>query len=179
MKALEFKTILLVVACYLIVFSAGILHINLINKAQSQELTTDSNDNSIPAALSIPNIQLEVLIEDGQYDQESDSWNISDSFAYYAKESQPLSSKLGNTVIYAHNKNHLFGNLRDLSPGDTAEIIDANGFSYQFTYQTNIETSPKDTSVFYSDDFHQLVLITCSGFFDQYRSLYFFSAINK
>jgi LPXTG-site transpeptidase (sortase) family protein len=183
MKFLKLNAIFAAVIFYLIVISAFLLHFSTSTKVGSQEQYVESEQktvqyqNAIPSFLEISSIKLEIAVETGKYDQESDTWNITDNSAYYAQESMPLASKVGNSVIYAHNKQHLFGNLKNLKPGDTAQITDSNGVIHEYVYQKNIEISPSNTDVFYSQDTYNLILLTCSGLFDQYRTLYYFLQI--
>jgi len=121
---------------------------------------------SWPQWISIPNSKINAQIAAGGYKE--GKWVLDDNFALYL----PTSGKLGeggNTILYAHTRERLFGNLKKTSVGDLIILGDANGKMYNYSvysieyikpYQTDmIETNLKDT----------VTLFTCDGWFDENR----------
>lgn len=129
---------------------------------------------SVPTLVTIPKFDLSVPVGVGTYQLETDSWDISDDMAYFADESANLMSDRGTTVIYAHNKQLLFGQISKLGTGDSVFITDEHGNVSEFVYDSKKEVSPRDTSVFDSSSEYKLVLLTCSSFLDQKRMLVYF-----
>ena len=121
---------------------------------------------SWPQWISIPNSKINAQIAAGGYKE--GKWVLDDNFALYL----PTSDKLGqggNTILYAHSRDKLFGNLKKVSIGDQVILGDANGKIYNYSiysmeyvrpYQMEkIDTNLKDT----------VTLFTCDGWFDEKR----------
>jgi LPXTG-site transpeptidase (sortase) family protein len=68
----------------------------------------------------------------------------------------------------------LFAKLNKISIGDEAMVVNSNGeiFSYKLVHITDVW--PDDISFLNSSVKPTLTLQTCSGFWSQYRRLYFF-----
>lgn len=165
----------------IIFVSLGILFITigafLLVRYQSLSLPLSKSDKdsfasesiggpSWPQWISIPNSKINAQIAAGGYKE--GKWILDKDFVLYL----PTSGKLGeggNTVLYAHSRERLFGNLKKASIGDIVILGDANGKMHNYTiysmeyikpYQVEkIETNKKDT----------ITLFTCNGWFDEKR----------
>lgn len=180
------KQVILLSPFYLIIGGMIFFHVSLkipANVGIIDEKTLQNSQSVInpgtPKEIIMPSINTALQINAGNYTPEKDSWNISDHAAFFAQESAPLMSEKGNTIIYAHNKDILFGNINKLGPGDVITIKDDNNISHNFEYLSKIEVSPRDPSVFYELEDYKLVLLTCSGLLDQNRLLVFFKPTIK
>ena len=141
--------------------------------------SNDQHSYGIPTQIEIPSLDVRMPVAVGTYSTKNDSWNISDNSAFFAQESASLMSDVGNTVLYAHNKQSLFGQLTRLRAGDAVIITDSNRKTAVFTLTSKSEVNPRDTSVFNSTDTYQLVLVTCSGYFDEKRMLFYFTPLRN
>ncbi len=95
-------------------------------------------------------------------------WETSDTMATHLNTSaRPLES--GNIVIYAHNKQNMFGPLLWVQTGD--EITLTTQDNHQFTYQvTQTKTvKPEEVEVVLPTNHEELTLYTCTGFLDSLR----------
>ena len=128
--------------------------------------TSSSTTPSRPKSISIPKGNIYVQVTAGGY--KGNKWILADNYVLYL----PTSGKLGegkNTILYAHNRKGLFGNLKKAKIGDLVILGDANGKMYNYSvysieyikpYQVEkINTNAKDT----------VTLFTCDGWFDQMR----------
>lgn len=128
--------------------------------------TSSSATPSWPKFIVVPNSKIDALVAFGGY--KNGKWILADNLALYL----PTSGKLGegkNTILYAHNRKGLFGNLKKARIGDLVILGDANGKMYNYSvysieyvkpYQVEkIETNAKDT----------VTLFTCDGWFDEKR----------
>lgn len=119
-----------------------------------------------PKNVRIKSISLEAEVASGGYKDEK--WILVNDHALYL----PTSSKLGdggNTILYAHNTDKLFGNLKKTSVGDIIDVNDADGKTYSFSIYSKeyikanqmgkLATNLKDT----------ITLFTCDGWFDEKR----------
>lgn len=116
-----------------------------------------------PTNLSIPKLSLDLpisaaVIKNGQ-------WQVyDDKVAWLATSSVP---RKGNVILYAHNTQKLFGNLKDLKIGDTI-TVQQNGIESNYSV-TKIQTiKANDVEAIVSEN-NQLTLYTCEGIFDQKR----------
>lgn len=132
-----------------------------------------------PVKIVVPGVGINLEVSPGTYDESIGDWTLSYSQALHADSSMPINDVNGTTLIYAHALPGLFGALTGLSPGMTAEVQTDNSriFSYRFVSQTDV--LPADTTVFTAEGPPTLVLQTCSGPWDAYRSLYSFEFIGE
>ena len=125
-----------------------------------------SATTSWPKFVSVPKGKIYAQIATGGY--KYGKWILDDDFVLYL----PTSDKLGqggNTILYAHSREKLFGNLKNASLGDQIILGDASGKMYSYKiysveyikpYQVEkINTNTKDT----------VTLFTCDGWFDEKR----------
>lgn len=133
-------------------------------------------ENTKPINILVPSVDLSLPIEIGNYDYQSHSWPINDTSAFYASVTSQLNTSAGQTVLYAHNKNNLFGKVKQLKNDDSIIIIDDTNQKFTYSLSRRKIVKPNDTAVFYEkSDKPTLVLITCDGLFDENRELIYFT----
>jgi LPXTG-site transpeptidase (sortase) family protein len=121
-----------------------------------------------PRLIVIPKASIEVnVIQGGIVGRE---WILSDKNALYL----PSSGRIGegyNTIIYAHNREGLFKDLKKLKKEDLILVKDnkENIATYKIYSVENID--PKDIDKLYSKEKDILTLFTCDGWFDRERLL--------
>lgn len=130
--------------------------------------------SGIPAKLVIQSIGMDLAVGTGSYDSNTGSWTNDGTKAYYADVSVPSNDHNGTTLIYGHGQQPVFGELHNLQPNDEAVVYSENGYYFHYSYQSMRQVLPTDTSVFQENGKPNLVLQTCSGAWDSYRSLYTF-----
>ena len=99
---------------------------------------------------------------------EQGEWTVSENAASYLMQSAPIGTN-GNSIIYGHNKNHLFGPIRWLIKDDQIRIVNKKG--QDFAYQV-IETktvTPENVEILSPSKDSTLTLYTCTGFLDKQR----------
>lgn len=144
---------------------------NLINPKQpsptpppavlAQKVETEKENS--PEHISIPslNISLEVapaIIADNK-------WTL-----YEDKVSWLITSKTpgdGNVILYAHNRENLFGGLKDLEPGEKI-IVSVRDKNFNYKVVEKRKVLPSDVDAVISSE-NQLTLYTCDGSFDEKR----------
>lgn len=132
-----------------------------------------------PTSLDIPNLDIHTPIQTGQFDQVNQTWDITDQSAYYAAVTPLPNDFQGTTVMYGHNSNTIFGKTADLQPGDTLSISTENGRTFNYRYVSRVTVDPDQVDVMYqSTGQPQIVLITCSGLFNQHRELMTFEFVS-
>ena len=128
----------------------------------------------VPARITVPSVGVDLSVIIGSYDRATGSWTLTDTSAQYADQSMPLNNQRGNTLIYAHAVDELFGPLTALKKGDEAFATSVDGDRFRYRYLKREAVAPTHTSVVTEAGSPQLVLQTCSGSFSQNRELYYF-----
>lgn len=129
--------------------------------------------SGVPAQLVIPSLGLELPVKPGTYSLE-EGWALDDSNAFFATPSVPVNNLKGTTLIYGHNTQPVFKRLTRLLPGAKLEVITEDGARFTYEYSFVSEVKPDNVSVFNSENAPNVTLQTCSGPWDEYRSMYTF-----
>ena len=127
-----------------------------------------------PVRIVFPRLAIDMQVTDGRFNPADKSWTLSDYGAHFAMPSMLANDYEGNTVIYGHNNNKVFGPLKALGEGDTAEVYTDNGHLFKYTYQFFDEISPEDVSAFHYQGLPVLTVQTCSGNWNEWRKMYRF-----
>lgn len=149
-------------------------HTTLQLKEQTQ-IPTPSITTGWPIHISIPRVHINVAIIQGEF--KNGDWNVSEDFAHYATMTALPNTFNGNTLIYAHNRHHLFYNTLFTIPGDRMYLKTAEGNTFIYEYYADQIVDPYDSSVFYIDGAPQVTLLTCHGENDSHRRLLFFKLV--
>jgi LPXTG-site transpeptidase (sortase) family protein len=129
-----------------------------------------------PTRIVVPASEIDLQVEPGTYDQATREWTLSGYNAQFATFSSPANDLSGKTFIYGHNNNHVFGALRHNTPevGATALIYTDNGHVFEYAFTDVKSVTPNDTQVLAFDGPPVLVIQTCTGSLDEWRTLYSF-----
>lgn len=128
-----------------------------------------------PIRVTIPDLALDVDIEDGSYDFNTNEWSVSESKANYATNTAVVNNKKNKTLIYGHWTPEVFGPTKNLAVGDKAIVNTEGDHIFTYTYSHSINVAPTDTDVFASfSGAPGLVLMTCDGIWAQERRLMYF-----
>jgi sortase (surface protein transpeptidase) len=83
----------------------------------------------------------------------------------------------GDTFIYGHNNDYVFGAFRHITPtpGATAFVYTANGHIFDYTFDSSLNLSPDDTSILTYQGPPVLTIQTCTGSVNEWRTMYRFN----
>lgn len=95
------------------------------------------------------------------------TWEVSSTTASYGSGSALPGTK-GNTVIFAHAREGLFGNLPTVSKGDLIYIFTKNEW-YSYRVTERLIVPPTQTDVIKQSHGSELTLFTCTGPKDSHR----------
>lgn len=135
--------------------------------------------SGVPVRIIIPDssydgVVVDLPIDPGYYDPATNAWTLSGYHAQFMTISSQANNFGGDTYIYGHNNDYVFGALRHVTPtvGSTALIYTDNGhiLSYSFVSSTNV--APDVTSVLDYQGPPILTIQTCTGSFNEVRTLY-------
>lgn len=129
-----------------------------------------------PVRIVLPASGLDLPIDEGVYDT-TNGWTLSGYHAQFAVGSSPANNQAGDTFIYGHNNNYVFGALRHRTPdvGEQALIYTDNGHVFSYLFQSTASLTPDDTSVLSYQGPPVLTIQTCTGSFNEWRTLFRFS----
>lgn len=118
-----------------------------------------------PLKIIIPSAEINLPIETAQIAY--NTWEVSNNAASFG-QGTTLPGNLGNTVIFAHARDGLFGSLPLAKTGDMIYIFTAHSwYAYQIT--DILIVSPTDIGVIKQSEGAELTLFTCTGPQDSHR----------
>lgn len=129
----------------------------------SQEVIEEGD---LPEKILMPKVRIDLSVSSAK--AENDKWEISEKGASYLLGSG-IPGEKGNTVIYGHNKNHLFGPIRWLEKDDQIKLINKKGEEFIYKVVETKTVSPQKVEVLSPTEDSTLTLYTCSGFLDRER----------
>jgi len=91
-----------------------------------------------------------------------------DKGASYLTES-PLPGTQGNSIIYAHNWQNLFGPLTNIRTGEDVEVTYADGTKKTFVIEYTSVVNPSESTILLPSTDSRITLYTCTGFLDSKR----------
>lgn len=133
--------------------------------------------SGIPDRITIPSEELDLTVIPGAYDPSTDSWTLSGYKAQFATVSAPANNIGGETFIYGHNNDYVFGALRHVTPsvGVEAIVYTANGHEFAYTFQKTWSVGPYDVSTLDYQGPPVLLIQTCTGSLNEMRTMYLFT----
>lgn len=130
--------------------------------------------SGIPSRIVISSLGMDLAVGTGSYDSNTGNWTIDDTKAYYADVSVPVNDHNGTTLIYGHNQGPVFGALHTIQLGAEAVVYSDTNYRFHYIYQSMRQVLPSDVSIFQENGKPGLMLLTCSGGWDTYRSVFTF-----
>lgn len=161
------EKMLIISGLVLLIFASSLKAVNVYKKGLVEAKANQEFFFSGHAAhINIPQIKLNANIKSGGIID--NQWLISDNDVMVL----PLTGKPGegfNTILYAHNQEELFANLKNLSIDD--KIFIQNQLGQTFTYNVYFKAviDPNQVEKIYSNMPNIITLFTCDGGFDQSR----------
>lgn len=131
-----------------------------------------------PNLIELPELGLRHTVIDGSYTAATGEWTLSDSDVIFASQTAQPNNKNGNTFIYGHATNHVFGPILQLQPGQTAKVTTDNGYVFTYRLLSSEVVDPADTAVLRYQGAPRLTLQTCTGpTLSEYRHLFYFDLV--
>jgi hypothetical protein len=129
-----------------------------------------------PTRIVIPSEHVDLPVDPGYYNPADGSWTLSGRRAQFAMVSSLANNVAGNTFIYGHNNNYVFGALRHHTPdpGETALLYTANGHIFAYSFVSASSVGPTDVGVLNYHGPSMLTIQTCTGSLNEWRTMYRF-----
>jgi sortase family protein len=130
-----------------------------------------------PVRLVIADDGIDLPVDEGFYNSSDDSWTLSGYHAQFAMLSTLANNVGGETFVYGHNNNYVFGPLRHATPpvGTTALIYTDNGHIFSYIFRGVHSVGPSETTVLAYDGPPILLIQTCTGSLNEWRTEFTFA----
>lgn len=132
---------------------------------QTRRITAPTQ--TLPVRITITDLTIDLNIKQGAYDKTTHGWNIDSQNAYLAIEP-------ATPIIYAHNRPSLFYALRNVKNHTIMTLHHSDGTAVHYSYVKTRFVTPDDGSVLTEANSQTVILLTCSGLFDESRRIVYF-----
>lgn len=119
----------------------------------------------------VSSVGIDSSVREGSYDSDSNSWSIDTDSAFYATTTVPVNNTNGSTLIYGHAGWGIFDTLPKVKKGAKTTVYTKEGYKFVYVFESNRQVEPTDVSALTNTGPPKLILQTCSGAFDTYRTL--------
>lgn len=116
-----------------------------------------------PTQITIPSLDIKLPIAKAEIS--GNNWTLYDDKVSWLTTSK--TPGFGNVILYAHNRRHLFGPLKNIEVGEQI-VIEQEGKNITYLVSEKRKVLPENVEAILSDR-DQLTLYTCDGSFDQRR----------
>lgn len=130
-----------------------------------KQLLGTSESSQKPIRIIIPAVQIDLPIVEARVVR--GLWELSDTTASHGMGSGNPGDQ-GNTVIFGHARDELFGPIRELKKDNVIYLLTKNRW-HQYTVIETKLVDTKDVEVIAPTKDETLTLFTCSGFLDSKR----------
>jgi LPXTG-site transpeptidase (sortase) family protein len=119
-----------------------------------------------PVTITIPSVNIALSLTPAQI--ANGIWQTSDTTATHLLSSARPGEN-GNIVIYAHNRRHLFGNLKQIKLNDEIALTTSANKVHTYKVISIKEVVPEAIETVLPTDHEVVTVYTCAGWYDQYR----------
>lgn len=131
-----------------------------------------------PVRIVMPDLAIDIPVVDGYYVATKGTWYVAPAAGTYATNTYPINNTAGTSLIYGHWFNYVFGNTKNIKPGNTALVYTDNDHIFQYVLDSEVSVNPTDTDLFSNlDGKPTLKVMTCGGAWAQNRRIMTFSLI--
>lgn len=128
-----------------------------------------------PQTFIMERLGINLPIEYGYYDSNTNSWTVSDDAIYFGYGTALPNNQKGNTFLYGHNRDSVIAKLKDLVVGDEIIIVTKNGHSFKYYYVNDEYVKPNYIGVLHDNpETPRLTIMTCDGIWSLTRRLMYF-----
>lgn len=122
--------------------------------------------SDLPERIIIPKVKIDLSVFPGKVIEEK--WEIAQQGVSYLLGTG-IPGRVGNVVVYGHNKRNQFGPIRWLEKEDEIKIINGKGEEFIYKVKETKIVSPNQIEVLRPTHDSTLTLYTCTGILDRQR----------
>ena len=132
-----------------------------------------------PVRLVVAADGLDLPVDKGFYNSTDNSWTLTGYHAQFAMISTLANNIGGETFIYGHNNNYVFGAFRHATPpvGTQALLYTDNGHTFAYKFVSAASIGPDATSILEYSGPSILMIQTCTGSLNEWRTEYRFDFV--
>ncbi|MFZ5365999.1 MAG: sortase [Patescibacteria group bacterium] len=138
----------------------------ILSFSEVPKLAEEAPEELFPTQILIPKVRINLSVFPSK--ASGVSWEISEKGASYLLGSG-IPGRIGNVIIYGHNKRNLFGPIRWLKQQDEIKVVNKKGEEFIYKIRETKIVSPNEVSVLAPTEEPTLTLYTCTGFMDSQR----------
>ncbi len=125
-----------------------------------------------PVRIVAPSVGVDMPVVDGFYDSTTGDWTLYSDKAQFAAMTTEPNDKSGQTFIYGHATQRVFGKLLNMHEGDIVEVYTNNGYKFTYTLKQTEVVTPQNTSILSYTGAPRLLLQTCVGSWSESRKFF-------
>lgn len=119
-----------------------------------------------PVTVRIPSLSIDLPVHTATI--EKGKWPASPTGIMHLSSS-PIPGEWGNSILYGHNWQNLFGPMKKIQKGDLVEVELSSGETRMFEVVMTDTVTPDQTHILSQSEDARLTLYTCTGFLDRKR----------
>jgi LPXTG-site transpeptidase (sortase) family protein len=125
-----------------------------------------------PVRVVAPTVNVDMPVVDGFYNAASGDWTLNDDKAQFASMTTEPNTKAGQTFIYGHATQRVFGKLLNMHTNDQVYVYTSNGYKFVYTLKQTEVVTPQNTNILSYTGAPRLLLQTCVGTFSESRKFF-------
>lgn len=125
-----------------------------------------------PVRIEVPAVGVDMPVVDGFYDAKTGDWTLYNDKAQFAAMTTEPNDKSGQTFIYGHATQRVFGKLLNMHVGQEAYVYTSNGYKFIYKLKETQVVSPSNTGILNYNGGPRLLLQTCVGTFSENRKFF-------
>lgn len=133
---------------------------------------------SVPARITLPDIGIDLPITPGIYDPYTKTWTLDEQhvFANTLTSDGTISNDTSQAplLLYGHNLDTVLGKTKNIQPGQILSITTADNERLDYVYIRDMTFEPNDTSILDYVGPEDVMVMTCTGAWDEKRRVMFF-----
>ena len=143
-----------------------------ITEVKKQDPIAPQTISGHPVRIVAPTVGVDMPVVDGFYDSTTGDWTLySDKAQFAAMTTQPNDTS-GQTFIYGHATQRVFGKLLNMHAGEQVEVYTSNGYKFTYTLKQTEVVTPQNTGILGYTGSPRLLLQTCVGTFSENRKFF-------
>ncbi len=134
-----------------------------------------------PVRIVASSVGVDMPVVDGFYDKSNGDWTLYNDKAQFAAMTTEPNDKSGQTFIYGHATQRVFGKLLNMKAGQNVDVYTSNGYKFIYTLKETETVTPQNTGILGYTGAPRLLLQTCVGTFSENRKFFIldFTTVEK
>lgn len=143
-----------------------------IAEVKQQEPVAPQTISGHPVRIVASSVSVDMPVVDGFYDSTNGSWTLYSDKAQFAAMTTEPNDTSGQTFIYGHATQRVFGKLLNMHVGDQVDVYTSNGYKFTYTLKLTETVTPQNTSILGYTGSPRLLLQICVGTWSESRKFF-------